>query len=139
MSNREYGLVVTWSRTDKSYIATCFEFPGLSAFGATAEDALREAQVALELFIKDHDESGSSLPESGTTLAYFGNPQAQTYRELVSPAQLIEIRRLGRGLDFDTEAECVAVFKCKVEDLSRKAAGVFISHLLNKKLLPRAA
>ncbi|MCP9496825.1 MAG: type II toxin-antitoxin system HicB family antitoxin [Pyrinomonadaceae bacterium MAG19_C2-C3] len=139
MGNCEYGFVVTWSRTDRSYVAICFEFPGLSAFGATAEDALREAQVALELFIENYEENGEPLPEPGTTLAYPGNPQAQTYAELVSPAQLIEIRRLERRLDIDTETECIAAFKCKVEDLSRKAASVFILQLRNKKLLPRAA
>lgn len=140
MADREYGLIIIWSRRDTAYVATCFEFPGLSARGATAEDALREAQAALELFIEDDKESGELLPEPGETLALPENPEAMSYAELVGPAQLIEIRQLGRELGVDTEAECLALIKCKVENLSRTAATVFAFHLRRKQtLMPRAA
>jgi len=58
-----YSFRIEWSDQDGGYIATCPEFPGLSAFGETPEEAIEEAQIALELFVEDYEESGESLPE----------------------------------------------------------------------------
>lgn len=45
-------------------MATCPEYPGLSAFGDSPEEALSEAQIALELFIGTYKEDGLPLPRS---------------------------------------------------------------------------
>jgi len=58
-----YSINIFWSDEDESYIATCPEFPGLSAFGETPEEALAEAQIALQLFIDTYNEDGLPLPE----------------------------------------------------------------------------
>ncbi|MDQ3685195.1 MAG: type II toxin-antitoxin system HicB family antitoxin [Acidobacteriota bacterium] len=58
----KYGFQIFWSDEDDAYIVTCPEFPGLSAFGDTEEEALREAKVALELFIESMQEHGEPLP-----------------------------------------------------------------------------
>ncbi len=50
MSNR-YAIQIFWSEEDEGFIAICQEFPGLSAFGETREEALREAQTALDLIV----------------------------------------------------------------------------------------
>ncbi len=46
--------------------ATCPEFPGLSTHGDTEQDALREAKIALQLFIEDMQETGEPLPAPQT-------------------------------------------------------------------------
>ena len=46
----EPKFLIAWSEEDGGYVATCPEVPGLSAFSETKEDALAEAQIALELF-----------------------------------------------------------------------------------------
>lgn len=48
----KYGFSVLWSDEDKGFIATCPDFPGLSAFGESPEEAISEATVALELFVE---------------------------------------------------------------------------------------
>jgi predicted RNase H-like HicB family nuclease len=58
----KYGFRILWSDEDKGYIATCPEFPGLSAFGETQEEALAEGLVAQRLFIEDMQERGEGLP-----------------------------------------------------------------------------
>ena len=58
----KYGFRIVWSDEDEGYIATSPEFPGLSAFGETQEEALAEAKVAQELFIEDMRERGEELP-----------------------------------------------------------------------------
>ena len=42
MQNK-YRFDLNWSDEDDGYIAVCPEFPGLSAFGETAEESLAEA------------------------------------------------------------------------------------------------
>jgi predicted RNase H-like HicB family nuclease len=58
-----YSYQVFWSEADEGYIAICPEFPNLSAFGETAEEALAELKVALELAIETYREEGWPLPE----------------------------------------------------------------------------
>ncbi len=67
MSNR-YAIQIFWSEEDESFIAICQEFPGLSAFGETREEALHEAQIALDLMIETYREKGISLPEPQSVL-----------------------------------------------------------------------
>lgn len=60
------------------------------------------------------------------------NPLATDLRELATPKQCVKIRALARELDIDADAELRALCKldCKVEEISRRAASVFIDHLL---------
>ena len=46
----------------REYVALCTEFPHLSAFGATAADALAELEVALAGAIEVHVDEGWPLP-----------------------------------------------------------------------------
>ncbi len=66
--NNKYALQIFWSEDDEGFIATCQEFPGLSAFGETREEALREAQIALDLMIEIYLEKGIALPEPQSVL-----------------------------------------------------------------------
>ena len=58
-----YSFNIEWSEEDEEYIATCPAFPGLSAFGETEEEALKEAKIALEGFIETHKANRMALPE----------------------------------------------------------------------------
>ncbi|MEW6663800.1 MAG: type II toxin-antitoxin system HicB family antitoxin [Thermodesulfobacteriota bacterium] len=59
----KYSLQLFWSEEDDSYVATIEEFPGLSAFGDTPEEAAREARIAAEGFIKVLEEDGELIPK----------------------------------------------------------------------------
>lgn len=58
-----YSVTIRWSDEDESYIATAPELPGLSAFGDTEEEALRELETAQELFLEVMKERGDPIPE----------------------------------------------------------------------------
>jgi len=60
----KYGLEILWSDEDQGFIATCADFPGLSAFGETEEEALAEGKVARGLFIESLQNTGDVLPEA---------------------------------------------------------------------------
>lgn len=67
MKNK-YAIHIFWSDEDEGFIAVCNEFSGLSAFGETREQALIEAQVALESMIETYRASGLPLPEPDSLL-----------------------------------------------------------------------
>ncbi len=61
--NNKYAIQIFWSEEDEAFVAVCREFPGLSAFGETREEALHEAQIALDLMIETYRANDISLPE----------------------------------------------------------------------------
>lgn len=58
----KYSLDVRWSDEDEGYIALSPEFPGVSAFGETVEEAVAELQVARKLAIETYQAEGWPLP-----------------------------------------------------------------------------
>lgn len=68
----KYSINLMWSEEDEGYIATIPEFPGLSAFGENPEEAMEEAQMALEGFIEVYNEDGCKIPEPQTLETYSG-------------------------------------------------------------------
>lgn len=58
-----YSIILMWSDEDNCYIARIPEFPGLSAFGDTPEEAVKEAKIAAEGFLDVYKEDGCQIPE----------------------------------------------------------------------------
>jgi predicted RNase H-like HicB family nuclease len=78
----KYSFNIAWSEEDDEYIATCSSFPGLSAFGETEEEALREAKIALDLFIESYRERGIALPKPPKNPTYSGQLRLRLSRSL---------------------------------------------------------
>jgi predicted RNase H-like HicB family nuclease len=78
----KYSFRLFWSESDSAFIATCPEFPGLSAFGKTEVEALREAKIALGLFIEDMREDSVPLPEPQVPHYYSGQTRLRLSKTL---------------------------------------------------------
>lgn len=78
----KYGFNLLWSDEDQGYIVTCPDFPGLSAFGETPEEALEEAKIALDLFIETLQASGAQLPKPTQTFDYSGQVRLRMPKSL---------------------------------------------------------
>jgi len=79
---KNYSFNVFWSDSDKVYIAVCPEFPNLSAFGDTAEQALAEIKIALELAVETYQEEGWPLPEPKGQNEYSGQLRVRLPKSL---------------------------------------------------------
>ena len=88
MQNK-YRFDLNWSDEDDGYIAVCPEFPGLSAFGETAEEALAEAQIALGLFIESYKAKGLPLPKPQKAKSYSGQIRLRLPKSLHAQAARI--------------------------------------------------
>ena len=70
MDNR-YEIIIFWSDEDQAFIADVPELSGCMAHGASHEDALRNAQDAIQLWIDTAEEDGRAVPQpKGRRLLY---------------------------------------------------------------------
>lgn len=81
MVNR-YSFNIEWSDEDQEFIATCPAFPGLSAFGETEEEALREGKIALKGFIETYEANSMALPEPAVHESLSGKFQLRLPKSL---------------------------------------------------------
>jgi len=56
------AIEIFYSSEDEGHIAVVPELPGLSAFGETEEEALKEALVAMELWLETAEKEGREIP-----------------------------------------------------------------------------
>ncbi len=78
----KYSINLIWSDEDGCYVATIPEFPGLSAFGETPEEAVEEAKIAAEGFIEVYKEDGCELPEPEKLVPYSGQTRLRLPKSL---------------------------------------------------------
>lgn len=78
----KYSMNTIWSNEDNGFIATVKEFPGLSAFGETRAEAIREAELALKGFLKVYAEEGGELPRPETSKQFSGQLRVRLPRSL---------------------------------------------------------
>lgn len=67
----KYEIIIFWSQDDSSYIAEVPELPGCMAHGKTDEEAFKNIQDAIKLWIDTSKEFGDYIPEpKGKRLIY---------------------------------------------------------------------
>lgn len=59
----EYSIFIKYDPIDKIFVASVPELPGCMAHGDTKEQALKEIEVAKELWIETALEDGQTIPE----------------------------------------------------------------------------
>jgi predicted RNase H-like HicB family nuclease len=60
--SKHYSINIQWSDEDQVYIATVPELPGCRTHGKTYEEAVKQAQYAIEGWIAFAKELGRSIP-----------------------------------------------------------------------------
>lgn len=67
----KYETIIYWSEEDQSFIADVPELPGCMAHGESPEEALANAQEAMQLWLDTAREFGDPIPEpKGRRLVY---------------------------------------------------------------------
>ena len=59
----KYSIIIAWSNEDNAYIASIPELKGCMAHGQTREEALKELEIAKNLWIECALEDGEEIPE----------------------------------------------------------------------------
>ncbi len=59
----KYEIIIYWSKEDDAFVAEVPEFQGCMAHGKSTEEALRNANEAIQLWIDTAKEFGDPVPE----------------------------------------------------------------------------
>lgn len=59
----KYETIIYWSREDQVFVAEVPELPGCMAHGSTKQEALANADEAIQLWIDTAQEFGDPIPE----------------------------------------------------------------------------
>jgi predicted RNase H-like HicB family nuclease len=59
----KYEIIIYWSNEDEAFIVDVPELPGCMAHGSTQEEALANAQDAMQLWLDTAREFGDPIPE----------------------------------------------------------------------------
>ncbi len=63
MNQDTYEIVIYWSDEDEVFVAEAPELLGCAAHGHSPEEALSQAQIAIDLWIKTAKEMGQNIPQ----------------------------------------------------------------------------
>jgi predicted RNase H-like HicB family nuclease len=66
----KYERIIYWSEEDQKFIVEVPELPGCMADGATATEALENAEVIISEWIETANEIGRTIPEPKGKLMY---------------------------------------------------------------------
>jgi predicted RNase H-like HicB family nuclease len=66
----KYEIIIYWSEDDQSFLAEVPELPGCMADGETREEALKNAEVVISLWLETARELGRPIPEPKGKLMY---------------------------------------------------------------------
>ena len=95
---RKYSLSIFWSDEDNSFVALSPEFPGMSAIGEDREEALKEAQYAMNTMEDMAKEHGDTLPNERKLPEHSGQFRIRIPRSLHT-ALALEAERQGVSLN----------------------------------------
>ena len=62
MKPDHYEMIIWWSMEDDAYIVEVPELPGCMAHGATRQDAIKNAEEAIQFWIQTAKEDGLEIP-----------------------------------------------------------------------------
>jgi len=65
-----YEMIIYWSEEDQAYIVEVPELRGCMADGATYQEALANAAVVIQEWLKTTEEMGRAVPEPRGRLVY---------------------------------------------------------------------
>jgi hypothetical protein len=96
-------------------------------------DALKRAAVkfgiARELYKREFDSIDVDEALVNVERKIEANPVAQSLGDMVTGKQLGMIRAIAREASLDAEQECLSMMRCRIDELSKRAASDLIDHL----------
>ena len=70
MKPNSHEMIIWWSAEDGVYVVDVPELPGCMAHGKTRQDALANAEDAIQFWIKTAKDDGQQIPQSKGRLIY---------------------------------------------------------------------
>ncbi len=128
----KYSVNVFWDEEDNCFIATCHEFPLLSAHGDTKEEAISEFQVVLEMAIESYIEDHLELPKPKILSNYSGQfrirMRKNLHKELAETAEKEGVSLNSYAVSVIAENHAIKkLYADKIEALERMINGLTLN------------
>lgn len=68
--NSKYEMIIYWSEPDQTFIVEVPELPGCMADGATYQEAVTNAEIIIEEWLRTAEELGRPIPKPKGRLIY---------------------------------------------------------------------
>lgn len=96
-------------------------------------DALKRAAVKFGIARDLYQRESEGIDRDGAATALPREARARNASEQATGKQVWMIRAIGRDSGVDVEQECLGLFECKVEELSKRAASALIDYLKRRQ------
>ena len=70
MKQNSYEMIIWWSAEDNAYVVELPELPGCRAHGGTRQKAIKNAEDAIQFWIKTAKEDGLEIPQPRGRLVF---------------------------------------------------------------------
>ena len=70
MKLNRYEMIIWWSADDHAYVVDVPELPGCMAHGRTRQEAIKNAEQAINFWIKTAEDDGLEIPQPKGRLVY---------------------------------------------------------------------
>ena len=70
MKANSYEMIIWWSTEDNAYVVDVPELPGCMAHGATRQEAIKQAEAAIQFWIKTAKHDGLEIPQPPGRLVF---------------------------------------------------------------------
>ena len=121
--HNKYSINIFWSEEDDCYVATISDFPYLSAFGDTREEAVADAQKVIQMAIESLERDGIPLPE----------PKYPKIQEYSGQVRLRMPKSLHNELALSAEDEGISLNTHMVSLLSKNNMATIIQKDIQKQ------
>lgn len=121
--HNKYSINIFWSEEDDCYVATIPDFPYLSAFGNTQEEAVADAQKVIQMAIESLQRDGIPLPE----------PKHHKIQEYSGQVRLRMPKSLHNELALSAEDEGISLNTHMVSLLSKNNIATIIQRDIQKQ------
>jgi len=122
--HNKYTINIFWSEEDDCYVAIIPDFPYLSAFGDTQEEAVTDAQKVIQMAIESLERDGIPLPE----------PKYHKIQEYSGQVRLRMPKSLHNELALSAEQEGVSLNTHMVSLLSKNNIATIIQKDIQKQI-----
>jgi predicted RNase H-like HicB family nuclease len=75
MKADSYEMIIWWSEEDAAYVVDMPELPGCMAHGSTRRQAVKNAEDAIELWLRTAKEDGLEIPQPRGRLVFAPRPR----------------------------------------------------------------
>lgn len=126
-----YPIAIEIGDDDQAFSVTVPDLPGCFSAGDTLEEAITNAQEAIELWLETVIDDGGAIPEPGSIKEHKDNPEYKDHVWAIIPIDLAELSDKVERVNITLPARILRRIDAAAKSAGETRSG-FIAHLVLK-------